>query len=228
MSAGRARECRPEETPAALESETPLTLLLPAARAAFTRLAEGLGGAERCGYALYSDAAAMTVCCAVNTRDHLARSQAADPDDAEYYRWSPAEWAHEGVGHEYFTEVNRHLLARSMTLGGRELCQWRESVYEACVVTLETLVAEDILERDGDTVVVFVASDHTDAEREAGWIRRLNPPHQALLFTRWLRAIGSPAGEIVPSPGVVPGPVTGSQPVCFSTAECTQSSRPGE
>ena len=195
MSTGRARECRPEKIPAAAESETPLTMLLPAARAAFTRLAEELGGTECCGYALYSDAAAMTVCCAVNTRDHLARSQAADPDDAEYYRWSPAEWAHEGAAHEYFTEVNRHLLTHSVTLGGRELRQWRESVYEACVVTLETLLAEDIPERDGDTVVVFAVSDHTDAEREAGWIRRLNPPNQSRRFTRWLRAIGSPAGE---------------------------------
>ncbi|MGW3498019.1 DUF4303 domain-containing protein [Streptomyces sp. NPDC001020] len=182
MSAGRAREYRPGETPPAPGSESLLTMLLPAARSAFTRLAEAFGGTECCGYALYSDAAAMTVCCAVNTRDHLARSQAADPDDAEYYRWSPAEWAHEGAGHEYFTEVNRHLLTRSMSLGSLDLCQWRESAYEACVVTLETLLAENILERDDDTVVVFAVSDHTDAEREADWIRRLNPPHQ----TQWV------------------------------------------
>jgi hypothetical protein len=195
MSTGRARECHSEETPTTPEREAPLTMLLPAARSAFTRLTEVVGGTKCCGYALYSDAAAMTVCCAVNTRDHLARSQAADPDDAEYYHWNPAEWAHEGAAHEHFTEVNRHLLTRSMTLGGRELCQWRESVYEACVVTLETLLAEDILKRADDTVVVFAVSDHTDAEREADWIRRLNPPHQTQRFVRWLRAISNPADE---------------------------------
>ncbi|MEV0128719.1 DUF4303 domain-containing protein [Dactylosporangium sp. NPDC050688] len=48
-----------------------------------------LAPGDSCGYALYSDDGAMTVCCAVHTADHLARVRAADPGDAEYWRWSP-------------------------------------------------------------------------------------------------------------------------------------------
>ena len=39
---------------------------------------------EFCGYALYSDADAITVCPSVNDRAHLEKVTAIDPDDAEY------------------------------------------------------------------------------------------------------------------------------------------------
>ncbi|MFI2202453.1 DUF4303 domain-containing protein [Streptomyces sp. NPDC020192] len=172
------------------ESDTvPGTLravLLAAARAAFAEVAGGAESAEYCGYALYSDADAGSVCCAVNTRAHLARAQAGDPDDAEYYRWTPAEWALEGVGHEHFAPLGRRLLGRSPTARGPELPAWREGVYEACVATLETLRAEGLFGPAPDTVVVFAVSDHEDPVREVEWIRRLNPPSQARRFARRL------------------------------------------
>ncbi|MFJ9588739.1 DUF4303 domain-containing protein [Streptomyces acidicola] len=155
-------------------------MLLAAARTAFTSLAEASGDGGYCGYAMYSDADARTVCCAVNTREHLARAQARDPDDAEYYRWNPAEWALESVGHEHLADVNRLLLSSS---------PHREHVYETCVAALETLVAEGALGRDEDTVVVFAVSDHTDPQRETEWIRRLNTPSQARRHAQWIRTV---------------------------------------
>lgn len=155
-------------------------MLLAAARTAFTSLTEASGDDGYCGYALYSDTDARTVCCAVNTREHLARAQARDSDDAEYYRWNPAEWALEGVGHEHLAEVNRLLLSSSPR---------REHLYETCVAALETLAAEGVLGRDEDTVVVFAVSDHTDPQRETEWIRRLNTPSQARRHAQWIRTV---------------------------------------
>ncbi|MFF9510043.1 DUF4303 domain-containing protein [Streptomyces sp. NPDC014724] len=171
-----------------MEPDSLLAALLPAARAAFTELANTMEQPEYCGYALYSDAGAMTVSCAVNTPAHLVSAQAGDPDDAAYYTWTPAEWALEGVGHEHFTGLSQHLLALSAADPTTDLLQRRAMVYEACVATLEALVTEGVLGRGEDTVVVFALSDHSDPEREVDWIRRLNPPSQARRFARWLHS----------------------------------------
>ncbi|GHH70053.1 hypothetical protein GCM10017673_21320 [Streptosporangium violaceochromogenes] len=85
-------------------------------------------GTQYCGYAFYSDADAVSVGCAVNTRAHLARAQAADP---EYYRWTPAEWALEGFGHEHFTDLNRRLLDLSSAARRSELAGRRDGAFEA-------------------------------------------------------------------------------------------------
>jgi hypothetical protein len=65
---------------------------------------------ELCGYALYSDADAITVWPSVNDRAHLEKVTAIDPDDAEYYRWSPAEWSHEFERAEYFQKISVSLI----------------------------------------------------------------------------------------------------------------------
>ncbi|SEK42373.1 DUF4303 domain-containing protein [Nonomuraea pusilla] len=161
--------------------------LLHAARNAFTDLVGPARSARHCGYALYSDAAATSVGCAVNTRAHLARAQATDPEDAEYYRWTPGEWALEGFGHEHFADLNRRLLDLSSGARSSELTTRRGDVFEACVATLEALLAEGVLVPAPDTVVVFAVSDHEDPARESEWIRRLNPPSLARRFALWLQ-----------------------------------------
>ena len=170
-------------------------------RAARATLA-GLPPGDYSGYALYSDDGAMTVCCAVNTAGHLARAQAADPGDPEYWRWSPAEWAMEGIGHEHFAEICRRLYAASAGLDGAAFAEFRDMVYETCVAALETLIAGGELGGGGSggggsgdggsalgavgAVVVFAVSDTDEPERDAAWIRRLNPAAAADRFARWL------------------------------------------
>ncbi|MEU6015211.1 DUF4303 domain-containing protein [Streptomyces sp. NPDC047515] len=157
--------------------------VLRAARAAFKSIVGTQAEEDYCGFALYSDADAVTVCCSVNTRAHLARAQAEDPDNSEYYLWSPAEWALEGIGHEHFAALCRRLFA-----DGEEYVQRREAVYEACVTALESLVDDGVFGTGTEHVVVFAVSDFEDPVREAEWIRRLNPPGQAGQFARWLHA----------------------------------------
>ncbi len=160
------------------------------ARAAFAGLLDARPAADYCGYALYSDAGAMTVCCAANTVSHLARLRAQDPTEAEYYEWTPAEWALEGVAAEQFASICRRLAATGPDDDGATFTQFRDSVYEACVAALESLVAAGTFGPGTDHVVVFAVSDPDEENpaREAEWLRRLNPPDQADRFTRWREA----------------------------------------
>ncbi|MFI6575521.1 DUF4303 domain-containing protein [Nocardiopsis sp. NPDC050513] len=161
-----------------------------AALAAFTGLRDARPDADLCGYALYSDADAMTVCCAANTRRHLDRLTAEDPADADYYEWTPAEWAVEGVAAEEFASICRCLRDARESVGEAESTRFRDTVYEACVAALESLVADGAFGPGADHVVVFAVSDpdDDDPERETGWIRRLNPPERADRFARWRAA----------------------------------------
>jgi hypothetical protein len=159
-----------------------------AARAAFAGLLDARPATDYCGYALYSDAGAMTVCCAANTVAHLAQLRAKYPAEAEYYEWTPAEWAMEGVAAEQFASICRRLYAAGPDDDGTEFTTFRDTVYDACVGALESLVAAGTFGPDADHVVVFAVSDPDDENpaREAEWIRRLNPPDQADRFARWL------------------------------------------
>ncbi|MFF3070190.1 DUF4303 domain-containing protein [Kitasatospora sp. NPDC057904] len=161
-----------------------------AARAAFAGLLDArpaADAADYCGYALYSDAGAMTVCCAANTVPHLARLRAEDPTEADYYEWTPAEWAMEGVAAEQFASICRRLRAERPDADGAQFRMFRDAVYEACVAALESLVAEGAFGPGTDHVVVFAVSDPDDLDpaREAEWIRRLNSPARADRFARW-------------------------------------------
>src|SRR5215510_10648506 len=84
-----------------------------------------------CGYALYSDSDAITVCPSVNTRHQLERMIDQDPGDAEYYRWSPAEWNHEFEGAEYFDEVSKALAEEVKVIKSiEERSRLKTDVYE--------------------------------------------------------------------------------------------------
>lgn len=161
-----------------------------AARAAFLGLLDARPAADYCGYALYSDAGAMTVCCAVNTVSNLAQLRAESPAEADYYEWTPAEWAMEGVAAEQFASICRRLHAARPDDDGAEFTRFRDTVYEACVGALESLAAAGTFGPGTDHVVVFAVSDPDDEDpaREAEWIRRLNPPDQADRFARRLKA----------------------------------------
>ncbi len=156
-----------------------------AARETFVGLINARPSADYCGYALYSDASAMTVCCAVNARSHLAQLQSEDPAEAKYYQWSPAEWSMENVTAERFAPISRRL--RTEDRPDAEFRRFRDGVYEACVAALESLVAAGIFGTGADHVVVFAVSDPDDLDPalEAEWVRRLNPPDQADQFARW-------------------------------------------
>ncbi|MFB6992029.1 DUF4303 domain-containing protein [Streptomyces sp. NPDC056178] len=153
-----------------------------AARDAFVELTEQYPD-QVCGYALYSDADAITICCAANTRDHLTRMQAHDPADADLYVWSPPEWAFEGIAAQRFDEFCTQLREYEWACRNRDDFDpdvLRNQVYETCVAALDSLAHGGFFGGpDRESVVVFIVSDDEEPKRDRRWIQRLNPPHLA-------------------------------------------------
>ncbi|BAH46871.1 MULTISPECIES: DUF4303 domain-containing protein [Brevibacillus] len=158
-----------------------------AARAAFEQVRNKYAGQSFCGYALYSDSDAITVCPAVNSTDHLNKMIAGDPDDAIYYRWSPGEWDHEFEGAECFKDISNLLYNEVMSMQSAERHRdYKEKVYECCVAALESLKKEGFFSDMSESgVLVFTVSDDTNA-LECDWIARLNRNELAQEFQNWI------------------------------------------
>lgn len=158
-----------------------------AAKEAFERVRNKYPGQRFCGYALYSDSDAITVCPAVNSTDHLNKMIAGDPDDAVYYRWSPGEWDHEFEGAECFAEISDLLYSEVKGMKSAESHeQFKEKVYECCVAALDSLNKEGFFHDMNELgILVFAVSDTTHA-LEPDWIARLNRTELALEFRNWI------------------------------------------
>lgn len=115
-----------------------------ASKQAFSLVRSRYPNEEFCGYALYSDSDAITVCPSTNTRSHLESMIDSDPGDAEYYRWSPAEWSYEFEGAEYFDQVSKALYEQVKGIKSpEEHSRLKNAVYECCVAVLEELKVEE-------------------------------------------------------------------------------------
>ncbi|CBJ35499.1 DUF4303 domain-containing protein [Ralstonia solanacearum] len=128
-----------------------------------------------CGYALYSDADAATVCPAMNSVDHLKRMIDLDPEDAIYYRWSPGEWDHEFKGAECFAEVSNLLCEGAVReRAEHERQAYKEKIYECCVAALESMKTKGFFSEMTESGVLVFSLSNGDSELEANWIARLN------------------------------------------------------
>jgi len=158
-----------------------------AAKAAFEQARIKYSGQSFCGYALYFDSDAITVCPAVNSTGHLNKMIAGDPDDAIYYRWSPGEWDHEFEGAEFFKDISKLLYNEATGMQSAERRRdFKEKVYECCVAALDALKKEGFFSDLGESgILVFTVSDDTHA-RECDWIARLNRDELAQEFQNWI------------------------------------------
>lgn len=164
-----------------------------AARRAFTELRESKVGNEICAFALYSDAGAMTVCSSVNTVEHLQRMQSRDPDDALYYKYSPAEWRFESIGTQIeFARISAGLRSAIEQVDGQRepFERLRSCLFETCIRALEALRSEGFFPESlgSEFLLMFVVSDMEEsAEVEIARVARLNSARVAAEFTEWAR-----------------------------------------
>jgi len=120
--------------------------IVAATKSAFTQVRARYPNAEFCGYALYSDPDAITICPAANTCSHLEKMIFQDPSDAKYYRWSPGEWDHEFEGSEHFSEISKHLYDEAKKITSpHEHKLFKQKIYECCVDALESIKEEGFL-----------------------------------------------------------------------------------
>lgn len=172
-----------ESMPPKLDNDL-FELTLEASRKVFTRVIDQYGANSLCAFALYSDAGAMTVMPSINTKTHLERCMTAYPDDADYYRWSTAEWAHEATHQEEFTAICERLREELGKLNDNTQFEiFRNNLYATCIEVLTLLKKEHLF---GDAMVLFTVSDDEDDERDIAWVRLLNPPELASEFESWL------------------------------------------
>ncbi len=168
-----------------------------AVREAFQELAQAHPGEQLCAFALYSDSCGQTVCPSTNTRSHLLRRVTAEPDEAAYYQFGPAEWALEGRGAtDRFSELCSELLNHPITNGDDEDLHERfiAELGETCISTLERLRAEGFFARvaGGPVTVLFQATPgDEEVETERATIARLNEPDVVEVHREWTESWGT-------------------------------------
>ena len=143
-----------------------------------------------CAYGLYSDTDAITICPAQNSCIHLNKMIENDPDDKEYYRWSPSEWSHESKGGESFNEISTYLRSEAKLIDStNEYEQFKLDVYQSCVLALKSLKEEGFFsDMESNGVVVFTVSDSIN-NRESEWIELLNNNEASQEFNEWIKTL---------------------------------------
>lgn len=154
--------------------------VLNASMSAIEQFRSEFPNAQVCGFALYSDGDARTLVPAFNTQDHLTRVKAENPDDWQYFKWSPAEWSHEAFGGDYFNDLCKMLFNLTDATTEGNFVAHRKHVFEQCVIALKKLTTTF-----DDAIYVFAVSDFECLEDETTWFTALNTPDQVNEFRAW-------------------------------------------
>lgn len=163
-----------------------------ASRAALAEISERCGPHDPvCAFTLYTDDGAMTVCPAMVTEGQVQALTMRHPDDADYYRYSSAEWPLEGEGanaafNGLCTRVADHVLALPDGDVDAAFTAFRTQLLETLLQVLERLRREDpAFARESLMLQVAVSDGDEPAELLNQWVARLNPPAVAARFKAW-------------------------------------------
>ncbi len=134
-------------------------------------------GKDICGFALVSDDGAMTVVPFTNTLSHLQKMQAEDPKYKEVYEFEPAEWLSSDGANEEVNQICQLLHTAIEKLEGADFDQFKNELFETCVIVLEELQTEKFFGTtlQKDIPIIFSISD-TDEPKEnlIAWNKRTN------------------------------------------------------
>lgn len=163
--------------------------LSQATQDAFLELLAAHRAEEFYSFALYSDEGAMTVCPAANTLAHLA---AQSPEDQQYAKFEPAEWAYEMRGAAaQFDELSRqlrtHVLDEALEKSAFEL--FRQQLYGTCVAVLDELRQQRFFDQAAgrEVFLLFSVSDSdTPAAELAQLAKQLNHNAYRDEYLAWL------------------------------------------
>ncbi|MFP1760718.1 DUF4303 domain-containing protein [Lonsdalea quercina] len=113
-------------------------------------------------FCLYTDSSAMTVSMSANSEEKLKSILAADDDKSEenqsYYKWSTSEWAYEGYGADFFSELSKELRLEPER---KEFSDFKKNLINSLTKSLKR-VNEELGQ---DKYVMFVTiTDDDDAE----------------------------------------------------------------
>ena len=140
-----------------------------------------------CAFALYTDESFLSLSVSVNTTSHLEERQADDPEFAEEYKWTPAEWKIENFNDEAFTAINNQLKDERLLSEKDEksLSEHRQDILRICLPILQNLRKDLASELEKDFVLLFAVSDFDDQDFEINIVKSLNPPQLSNEFINW-------------------------------------------
>ncbi len=180
-------------TPSSFDFTELADRIAAACRAALAEISARCGDDPVRAFALYTDEGAMTVCPALATERQLHALVDENPDEADFYRFSPTEWPMEGEGAEQVfdalcTCVRTHVMGlEEETDGGSAAFEaFREELLETFVQVLERLRAEDPAFADPRLMLLVTVSDGDEtAAVLRDRIARLNGPEVQQQFGAW-------------------------------------------
>ncbi|AOR58281.1 DUF4303 domain-containing protein [Pectobacterium parmentieri] len=116
-------------------------------------------------FSLYTDSSAMTVSLSANSKEKLKAILDADSDKSKenqsYYKWAISEWAYEGYGTDFFSDMSKEL----------RLSPEREHFYDfknSLIYSLTNALkrANEEIVQEGHTIAVMFVSVTDDDSAE--------------------------------------------------------------
>ena len=161
--------------------------IVAAARSALAEVAARQPHDPIRAFALYSDAGAMTVCPAMAPASYFERIREDEPDDVDYYRFTPAEWPFEGEGAAAAFDAICHTLRTHLKqLPGDRFGSFKARLMDTCEQSLQALRAEKLGELGDDFLwLVTISDDDEPAHVCVPRMRRLNANQVAEAFEAW-------------------------------------------
>lgn len=173
------------------------TLVIEGAREAFAAAKQDHPEKKMYAFGLYSDDDAMTLVAIANSEEALAEKMSKRPPEefieyptqADYYRLCLNEWNHDAKSAK-IEEASAMLLERFDQVKGGSIWKWwrfRNKVFETCIRSLETLIAEGFFGTEADRQSMFIhfaLPDTMDTKFLIQAARRLNPSELADRYRR--------------------------------------------
>ena len=159
--------------------------LAAAARAALAEVAARAPHDPIRAFALYTDSGAMTVCPAMAPASYFARIAEEEPDDVDYYRFTPAEWPYEAEGAQAeFWALCSQLRAHLKRLSPDGFEPFKARLLDTCEQCVRAL--RDEHDPSADFLWLVAVSDDTEpASVCVPRVQRLNAPLIAQAFAAW-------------------------------------------
>lgn len=141
------------------------------------------------GFALYSDASAMSISVSINTHDFYQTKIKKYPGNDYSFKFSPGEWQFEMFNVEAMDELNSFLQNTYFEVSKHEyeFVEHRKKIYEIAVIILDRLKIKNEFPTEDQFVLLLSMSDYTDRDLEIGYVRRLNSPTISDEFEYWIK-----------------------------------------
>jgi hypothetical protein len=140
-----------------------------------------------CGFAIYSDEDAMTICVALNTYDYFKDSI---KDNTEYecdYKFNPEEWK-TIVENDELNNLSTILEKINSNAGKKKFIEHKNNIYKLCIDVLDEMKNELYFnELKEDFVLLFSISDSDFTETIIEYNKKFNSKIIAKEYDEWVK-----------------------------------------